>query len=499
MADGHAWATGSVGVALISRGPGFTNAYTALVTAKKAHSKLLVICGESSTSARPEADSKWLDHAGVAAAAGVSYFDGFDPHQVVTVLREAYAAAAAANPAVLSIPVDVLEKLTRTRAVTVRDPTVPAPHASGVELETALRFLLDSQHPLILVGRGAVAAGAVDVLASLAEKSGALLGTTMFAKDAFRGHRRNVGVVGGFSSQMGRKALDPVDCVLAFGASLNARQLAYGALFQKAVVVQFDVDAEAGKRAGRADLLVLADARDAATSLLTEISKGDARVRDEDTALLELLARPSIFDHVDESTADGIDPRTLVTALDRVLPSNRSVVTDGGHFQGWPSMAMTVPSPERFRMTTEFSSIGLGLGTALGIALGQPETTTVLFVGDGGLAMTLGDLATIARYKPPLLVVVMNDQAYGAERHFLDLDGIPHEHALFPDIAFADVAESLGLQAFTIRSLSALDQHATLLANPPLPLLLDCKINPSIRGPWLEEGWRASKSLTDTP
>jgi thiamine pyrophosphate-dependent acetolactate synthase large subunit-like protein len=102
--------------------------------------------------------------------------------------------------------------------------------------------------------------------------------------------------------------------------------------------------------------------------------------------------------------------------------------------------------------------------------------------------MTLGDLETVARYAIPLLVIVMNDRAYGAERHFLDLTDQPHRHSQFPDIDFAGVAGSLGLEAATVWTPDELEALTPRLRAPlEQPLLLDCKIDPALRAGWLEE------------
>ena len=100
-------------------------------------------------------------------------------------------------------------------------------------------------------------------------------------------------------------------------------------------------------------------------------------------------------------------------------------------------------------MTSEFASIGLGFGTALGVAKGRPHVPTVLVIGDGGFLMTMSELETVIREDIPLIIVLMNDCAYGAELHFLALRKLPVGKSVFPDVDFAAVAEAFGFQAYT--------------------------------------------------
>src|ERR687892_2589189 len=120
-----------------------------------------------------------------------------------------------------------------------------------------------------------------------------------------------------------------------------------------------------------------------------------------------------------------MDPRTLSIRLDDLLPRDRLVAIDSGHFMGWPAMYVDVPDPQGFVFTQAFQSIGLGLASAIGAAVAQPDRLTVAALGDGGALMAAGELETAARLRLPLLAVVYNDPAYGAEVHHFGPDGQP--------------------------------------------------------------------------
>ena len=124
---------------------------------------------------------------------------------------------------------------------------------------------------------------------------------------------------------------------------------------------------------------------------------------------------------------------------------------------------------------------------AMGYACAAPERTTVLFVGDGGLLMTLGELETAAREGIALVIVVLNDCAYGAEVHYLAMRDMPTAKAAFVDIDFAPIAAAFGFETATVRSMGDLQQLSSLLARPDGPVLIDCKINGAIPAPFMFE------------
>ena len=124
----------------------------------------------------------------------------------------------------------------------------------------------------------------------------------------------------------------------------------------------------------------------------------------------------------------------------------------------------------------------------MGYAIGTPDRTTVAIMGDGSFMMTMGELETVAREGIPIVIVLMNDCAYGAELHFLKERNVPTYLSQFPDIDYAPVAEAFGYEAATIRTLEDLRRMAPALADPQGPVLLDCKINASVMASFLAEG-----------
>jgi acetolactate synthase-1/2/3 large subunit len=488
MADGYSWRTDDIGVAIIGRGPGLTNGLTALTTAAKADRPVLVITGAGALGDENPMDAKGVSQAALADVVGVVAMSPKDKESVLPQLREAVATARRGRTVLFSIPVNVLTGTFIPHAesvekVTSSEGTSPSPRPSG-SLTEAAEMLSGASLPLYIAGRGACNPEARSAIVALAERTGGLLGTSLLAKDLFRGHPADVGVIGGFARTTSRAVIQGVDCVVAFGASLNQYTRGFGTLFDHAPVIHVDIRESSLGKFGRTDVGVVGDAGVVAKELVAAVTSHRAL----DEAIILRLRNASYFPSEDQSTVDAVDPRALSSALDKLLPQERNaIVCDGGNFFGFPATALHVSEPGTFRLTEGFLSIGGGLGAAMGAAIARPELPTVLCIGDGGLRMTLGDLATASRYGLPLIIIVYNDHAYGAERVFLEIEGMSWALSQFPDDDFAGSAAAVGVTAATVRSLGDLEKQAHLLDGSSGPVLLDCKVNGDVPGQFLVE------------
>jgi len=494
MAEGYAYATGELGVAVIGRGPATANGLHAAVAASRMGSRVLVIYGDAAVGGGAVngigPDYKGFNAQAVLGAAGLTCFTAASAATARQTLADAVAAASHGALAALLLPTNV-----QMANVEVWGPAaarlIPAGEPAAARqqsIDSAATLLSKSRRPVIVAGLGAHRAGAKEALQTLAEKIGALLMTSARGKDMFHGHPYNLGILGSFSHTMGRRMMDQADCVLVFGAGLNFLTMSFGASVPPVPIIQVDtVRAHIG-RWTTADVAVVGDARRVAEQLLAALPGRRSSEKPFHTA--ESLATIAGFDVARDfeaaHTPRTVDPRALGVELDRLLPRERNVVYDAGNFLGILPY-LTVPTPDHLKMTSEFASIGLGFGTALGVAKGRPRVPTVLVIGDGGFLMTMSELETVSREDIPLIIVLMNDCAYGAELHFLALRKLPVGKSVFPDVEFAAVAEAFGFQAYTIRSLDDLRALGPVLGKPDGPILLDCKVNADIAAPFMGE------------
>jgi thiamine pyrophosphate-dependent acetolactate synthase large subunit-like protein len=186
-----------------------------------------------------------------------------------------------------------------------------------------------------------------------------------------------------------------------------------------------------------------------------------------------------------------IDPRTLSIALDALLPLERTVAPDSGNFMGYPAMFLDVPDEHGLVFTQAFQSVGLGLATAIGAAIARPDRLTIAALGDGGALMGISELETAVRLGLALLVVVYNDDGYGAEFHHFGPDGYPLDHVRFPETDIAAIARGFGCAGITVRTRDDLALVGTWLDGPcDRPLVVDAKVTRGQPSWWLEEAFR---------
>jgi thiamine pyrophosphate-dependent acetolactate synthase large subunit-like protein len=259
-----------------------------------------------------------------------------------------------------------------------------------------------------------------------------------------------------------------------------------------AVVVQVDHEADAIGAHRRVDIGVLGDACETAEALVTELGTRSTKGW-RTPALAELIRTHRWRDEPFKDCGDEehIDPRTLSIALDEILPVDRAVAIDSGHFMGYPAMYLPVQSPDAFVFAQAYMSVGLGLGGAIGAAVARPDRLTVAALGDGGALMALPELETVSRLRLDMVVVIYNDAAYGAEVHHFGPSGQSVGIVRFPDTDFAAVGRALGLEGITVRNAKDLEAvRAWNQAGRKNGLVVDAKVAPDVVAEWLEEAFR---------
>ena len=364
MADGYGRATGRLAVATTHQGPGFTNALTGLVEAAKARTPAVLLTADT------PAATLWsnfkLDQAAIAHACGAIVER---VHEPATAARDAARALGRATaerlPVVLQVPIDLPAQAAPEASPAPAGATAgPAPARDDVEAVAEL--LATAAFPVLVAGRGAVvSAGAGEAIEELAAHAGALLATSAMAHGLFARQPFALGIAGGFASPVCSELAAQADLVVAFGASLNRWTVRHGELFGAAAkIVQVDVDPDAPGRLHHCDRAVVADAALAARAFTDALRRrGPARTGARTSAVAAEIAGRRWRDEpfADDGTEEFIDPRALTIALDDLLPAERTVAVDSGHFEGYPAMYLEVPDARGFVFPNAFQSVGLGL------------------------------------------------------------------------------------------------------------------------------------------
>jgi thiamine pyrophosphate-dependent acetolactate synthase large subunit-like protein len=504
MADGWARATGKVGLLSVHQGPGLTNAMTGITEAAKSRTPLLVLAADVAGAA--VRSNFRIDVAALAAAVGAEAERLHSPASAAADVIRAYRTAQAQRrTVVLAMPLDVQAAQCDPPAVPAAPPLSPCQPAGESVAELA-RVLTGAQRPVFVAGRGARVADARAELERLADACGALLATSAAAKGLFRGNPWDLDVSGGFATPLAAELIGAADLIVGWGCSLNMWTMRHGRLIgQGATVVQVDNEVSAIGAHRPVDMAVLGDVAETCRAVLAELgSRTIGGYRSPE--LHKRIGREGRWRDVpytDEGTrgtdagglgGDGgasIDPRTLTIALDDLLPAQRMVSVDSGNFMGYPSMFLSVPDPSAFCFTQAYQSIGLGLASAIGAALAQPGRLPVAALGDGGALMGISELETVVRLRLPMVIVVYDDAAYGAEVHHFGPDRHPLDTVRFPPTDIAAIGRGFGCAGVTVRGPQDLAPVREWLAGPrDRPLVIDAKITSGSGSWWLEEAFR---------
>jgi thiamine pyrophosphate-dependent acetolactate synthase large subunit-like protein len=358
-------------------------------------------------------------------------------------------------------------------------------------LEALAEALKAARRPVFVAGRGAREAR--DELVRLAEESGALLCTSAVAKGLFHDEPWSLDVSGGFASPLAAELIAGADLVVGWGCTLNMWTMRHGRLIAPgATVVQVDRDADALGAHRDLTFGVLGDVGEVARAAGEALGPGRAGYRTPERRA-EIAARVRWRDvDLEPAIEPGrIDPRTLTIALDDLLPAERIVSVDSGNFMGYPSMFLDVPDEFGFCFTQAFQCVGLGLATAIGAALARPDRLPVAALGDGGFLMGAAELETVVRLGLPMVVIVYDDAAYGAEVHHFGPHGAPLDAVRFPDTDLAAAARGFGFEGVTVRGSGDLAAVASWVDGArSAPLLIDAKVTRDQPSWWLEEAFR---------
>ncbi|WP_326558660.1 thiamine pyrophosphate-binding protein [Micromonospora sp. NBC_01796] len=494
MADAFARTSGTVGILSVHQGPGLTNALTGITEAAKSRTPMLVLAPEATA---PRSNF-FLDLPALAASVGAEFLRVRATHAAEDT-GTAFRAAARGATVLLGLPLEAQNASTEPWSGRI----VPAPPAGPpVEPEVAslVAALRAARRPVFIAGRGARTAR--EPLVRLADACGALLAVSAAAKGLFVGDPWNLDVAGGFATPLATSLIGEADLVVAWGSTLNMWTTRHGELIPPgAVVAQVDRDPAAFGVNRPVDLTVAGEVATVARAVLAGLA--GQPVSDPPTGgwrtpelgrRIEREGRWQSVSYVDGGRTEQpatIDPRTLSIALDDLLPAERTVVVDSGNFMGYPSMFLDVPDVAGFCFTQAFQSIGLGLASALGAAVARPDRLTVAALGDGGFLMSAAELVTAARLALPLVVVVYDDAAYGAEVHHFGPDGYPLDTVTFPQTDLAAIARGYGCAGVTVRGVEDLDPVRDWLAGSrSRPMVVDAKVSGERGSWWLEEAFR---------
>ena len=302
-----------------------------------------------------------------------------------------------------------------------------------------------------------VRSGAGPSLEALAERCGALLATSLFAKGLFDHNRFGIGVAGAYASPLAREEFAACDLLIGIGAGLGHYTTEAGYLYPNARSVQVDLNPRGLYQGLRvADLHIQADARATAEAVLAKLAERDyssAGVRSPMLAnrIAQMAARPDTKEFL---VAPGtVDPRPAMLELDAAIPKDWTVVSGGAHFAGIAVTHMYGRRAEQVHIINDFGAIGSAFSCAIGMAAARNDGKVLLIEGDGSLMMHIQELETLRRHGIRMLICAVNDGGYGAEVHKFRAQGYNPDESKHGRGDIAAIARGFGLRGEKVDSL----------------------------------------------
>jgi thiamine pyrophosphate-dependent acetolactate synthase large subunit-like protein len=460
MADGYARGTGKVGVASTTCGPGFTQIMTALTMAARGNIPMVIFAGDS-----PLASAWYLqqiDMAPLTLATGAHYIGVRSIDRLLENVREAFQVAQLERrPVVLGIPMDLQTQEYPYMADYMPSssimPTAQRPVPDPVIVDRLIDLIAEAEKPIIIGGRGAARSGAREALETLAERSGALLATTLFGKGLFTGNPYAMDIAGAFASDYSRERFAEADLVIGVGAGLGHYTTEGGYLYPGAQVAQIDVNPRGLWQGLRtADLHIRADAKAAAEAIVKRMDeRGVSRTGFRTGDIADRIASDNPDSKEYPVQPNMVDPRKMILELDQLIPKDWDIVVGGGHYFSIAMTHMKGRPADKYHVVNDFGAIGSALPAAIGIAAARNDGKVALIEGDGSLLMHVQELETIRRQGIKLLINILNDGGYGAEFHKFRAHDLEAGQAIHGRGDLAGVATGFGMRGATVTQMGA--------------------------------------------
>lgn len=464
-ADGFARATGKVGVALLTSGPGATNGVTAIATAYCDSIPLVVLTGQVPRALIGNDAFQEVDIVGITRPCTKHNYLVYDPEELVSTIREAFylAASGRPGPVLIDLPKDVMASMVTYPAkkpikMQTYQPNVK-PHANQVA--KACHACIRAKRPVLYVGGGVILSGAHEELKRFATRLNIPVTMTLMGLGGFPGtDPLSLGMLGMHGSYAANMAVAKSDLLIAIGSRFDDRVTGrLDAFAPQAKIIHIDIDPSSISKNVGVDIPLVADCKLALQAINGWLDKSTDFNQEETIALhqpwveqvMEWDAKHPIT-YVDDG--DVIKPQYVVETLHRLTGGNAIITTEVGQNQMWAAQFYKFNHPRHLLTSGGLGTMGYGLPAAIGAQLAFPDTTVIDIAGDGSIQMNIQELATARECGAPVKVAILNNNYLGMVRQWQELFYNRHYASTVmeftPDfVALAQAYGAVGLRATT--------------------------------------------------
>jgi len=433
-ADGYARATGDVGVALVTSGPGVTNAVTGIATAYMDSIPMVIITGQVPTAAIGLDAFQECDTVGITRPIVKHNFLVKDVRELASVLKKAFhiARSGRPGPVVVDIPKDVSFKKTTYHGypedVQMRSYN-PVRKGHGGQIRKALQMLMSAKRPYVYTGGGVLMSNATQELRTLVDMLGYPCTNTLMGLGAIAASDpKFLGMLGMHGTIEANNAMQHCDVLLAVGARFDDRVIGNPKHFaqNERKIIHIDIDPSSISKRVKVDVPIVGDVKDVLVELIDMIkesgSKPDAAALKGWWETIEGWRKRDCLKY-DRDNTQVIKPQKVIELLHQMTKGEDVYITsDVGQHQMWAAQYYGFEEPRRWINSGGLGTMGVGIPYAMGIKLAKPEADVFCVTGEGSVQMCIQELSTCLQYNTPIKVLALNNRYLGMVRQWQEIE-----------------------------------------------------------------------------
>ncbi|MEY8000162.1 biosynthetic-type acetolactate synthase large subunit [Clostridium sp. Mt-5] len=476
-ADGYARSTGKVGVVIVTSGPGATNTVTGIATAYRDSVPIVVFTGQVPLNLLGKDSFQEVDIVDITASITKKNYIVKNAEELPCIVREAFKVAASGRPGpvVVDIPKDIQE-LEVDYEPEINSCAVPEESEKELyDLDKAIDMINNSERPVIYSGGGSVISGAEKELMELVEKTDSPITCSLMGIGAFPGNHKNyMGMVGMHGNPCSNYAVSNCDLLIAIGARFSDRVISKVEAFApKAKIIHIDIDLkEFGKNISE-DISIRGDVREVLQRMNGKLKNANHE---------KWMNRIKEWKEQEEDPFKEncrLSPKLIMNSLYKITKGDCIITTEVGQNQIWTAQYFKFLKPRRFISSGGLGTMGYGLGASIGVSVGNPGKKVINVAGDGSFKMNSTELATVAKYKLPIVQLLLNNHALGMVHQWQDMFyNKRFSYTEFEnDVDFMKLGKAYGIETFKIESNDQVEKILMKALNLNKPVIVECVIN----------------------
>ncbi|SFV70864.1 Acetolactate synthase large subunit [hydrothermal vent metagenome] len=449
-AEGYAKVSAKVGVAMITSGPGFTNAVTGLADAYMDSIPLVVISGQVPMTLIGTDAFQEIDAVGISRSCTKHNYLVTDAADLPRILKEAFYIARSGRPGPVhvDIPKDVTAQIATFDYDIALDLETYKPHTKGNprQIKKAMQAIADAKRPLFYLGGGIINANAADEVRELVHTTGIPAVETFMARGTLEHNDALlIGMVGMHGSYAANMAMSETDIIIALGARFDDRVTGKLSEFAKnATVIHVDIDPASISKLVNANFPIVGDIKSVVKDMLAQSSVIDAQNYEQWRETIVNFNELHPLTYYEDS--ERLKPQWVIERVGALLGDNANISTDVGQHQMWTAQFYPFSRPRQFVSSGGLGTMGFGFPAAIGVKAAAPEKTSINFTGDGSILMNCQELMTAVEKKLPVINIILNNNFLGMVRQWQTLfyDDRHAETDLSVQPDFIKLAEAFG-------------------------------------------------------